>query len=140
VDDAGRLIRRPLRRAVTGRALVLAGVTVLLVVLLAAPLHRYLSAHNAEGQAARQEQVSKQQLAQLTQQAAQLGDPNYIKSQARLRLQYAMPGDTVYGVITPGTTQKRANASPPPSGPTKVPGGTWNQRLWGTVQTADDSQ
>lgn len=139
-DDAEQSVRRPFRRALTGRALVLAGVIVLLVVVLAAPLHRFLSAHSAEGQAAKQQQLSKAELAQLKKQAALLADPNYIKAQARSRLQYAVPGETVYGVITPGSTPKLSDSTPAPSGPTKVPGNTWNQRLWGSVESADEAK
>ena len=139
MDVAERSLRRPFRRALTGRALVLAGVIVLLVVVLAAPLHRYLSARSAEGQAANQQQQSKAQLAQLQKEAAQLNDPAYIESLARSRLQYALPGDTVYGVITPGSRSKLADSTPAASGPTKVPGGTWNERMWGSVVSADGS-
>jgi cell division protein FtsB len=129
-----------LRRAITGRALVLAGVVVLLVVVLAAPLHRFLSAHNAEGQATSEQKQDQQQLAQLQKQAAQWQNPAYIEQQARARLQYALPGDTVYGVITPNTTPKLNDSAPAASGPTKVPGSTWNQRLWGSVESADGSK
>jgi cell division protein FtsB len=139
--NAARLTgSRPLRRALTGRALVLAGVVVLLVVVLAAPLHRYLSAHSAENQAATQQQRDTAQLAQLQAQAQRLKDPAYIESLARSRLQYAMPGDTVYGIITPGSPSKLTDSTPAQTGPTTVPGGTWNQRLWGSVESADGSR
>jgi cell division protein FtsB len=136
-----RAIRRPLQgRAITGRMLVLAGVVVLLVVLLAAPLHRYLSARSAENQAVHQQQQDKASLAQLQKQAAQLSDPEYIESQARARLQYAMPGETVYGVVRPGSQPKLDDSAPAASGPTHLPGQTWNQRLWGSVVSADGSK
>jgi cell division protein FtsB len=131
---------RPLRRTLTGRALVLAGVVVLLVVVLAAPLHRYLSAHSAENQAATQQQHDLAQLAQLQAEAQRLKDPAYIESLARSRLQYALPGDTVYGIVTPGTPSKLTDSTPAQSGPTRVPGGTWNQRIWGTVERSDGSK
>jgi cell division protein FtsB len=131
---------RPLRRTLTGRALVLAGVVVLLVVVLAAPLHRYLSAHSAENQAATQQQRDKAQLAQLQADAQRLKDPAYIESLARSRLQYALPGDTVYGIVTPGSPSKLTDSTPAQSGPTRVPGGTWNERIWGTVERSDGSK
>jgi len=127
------------RRGITGRALVLSGVVVLLVVVLAAPLHRYLSARGALSQAEQQYRQSQQQLATLQQQSAQWDDPAYVEQQARARLQYAMPGDTVYVVVTPGHTSRIAGSTQGDTDATRIPGQTWNQRMWGTLQAADDS-
>jgi cell division protein FtsB len=131
----GRRIRRP----VTGRALVLGGVVVLLVVLLASPLHRYLAARSALQQSEQQRTTSQQQLQQLQQQNNQLSDPAYIEQQARIRLQYAMPGDTVYTVVHPGQQSGIDSSAGKSTGQTKVPGDTWNRRLWGSVRAADGS-
>jgi cell division protein FtsB len=125
------------RPVVTGRALVLGALVIVLVVVLAAPLHRYLSSRSGVSTAAQQLRDDQNQLAALKKQQAQWGDPGYIQQQARLRLQYAMPGDTVYVVTAPGqasdlgetATAKDANAQPP--------GSTWNSRLWGSIQSAD---
>ena len=51
-----------------------------------------------------------QRLAELRQQPA-WADPGYIQPQARSRLQFAMPGDTVYVVVHPG--QQSAIKKPP---------------------------
>ncbi len=110
---------------------------VFLVVLLAAPLHRYLAARSAAGQAAQQKQQTEQQLTQLRQLDNQLSDPAYIAAQARERLQYAMPGDTVYVVVQPGQQDDLNQTSKGSTAPTKAPGNTWNKRLWGSVQVAD---
>ena len=116
---------------------MLAAVVVLLVVVLAAPLHRYLSSRSAVEQAEQQRRRSQSQLAELRQQLAQSRDPAYIEQQARSRLQYAMPGDTVYVVVTPGHEPNLSPDKQEDTAPVRVPGGTWNQRLWGSVLTAD---
>jgi cell division protein FtsB len=116
---------------------VLAGVVVLLVVALAAPLHRYLAARGALSQAEQQQQDSRRALADVQRQQAQWNDPAYIEQQARHRLQYAMPGDTVYLVVTPDTKTGLTPAGGADRGATELPGQTWNQRLWGTLQSAD---
>jgi len=122
------------RRAITGRALVLGALVVLLVVLLASPLHRYFASRTDVEHASQQLHSDQSQLSVVTKQLQRWGDPGYIQQQARLRLQYAMPGDTVYIVTDAGQSSDIAKS--PPTKDTKKAGGTWNQRLWETVQKA----
>ena len=125
--------RRPQPRAVTGRALVLGTIVMVLLVLLASPLHRYFGSRSDVQHAAEQLKQDQEQLAQLNAQLKKWSDPGYIQQQARARLQYAMPGDTVYIVIGPG--HKTAldgeddgqQAATPPA---------WNQKLWQSVLVA----
>ena len=121
------------RRAVTGRALVLGTIVVLLLVLLASPLHRYFASRSDVSRAATQLHSDRQQLAILQQQERNWSDPGYIQQQARIRLMFAMPGDTVYVVVNPG--QKSDIAKTDTAGVT-APTGTWNQRLWRSVVAA----
>ncbi|HYU65249.1 MAG TPA: septum formation initiator family protein [Jatrophihabitantaceae bacterium] len=127
------------RRGLTGRALVLGAVIIVLVVILAAPLHRYLSSHGAVEQAQQERRENQAQLARLHEQLAQWDDPAYVEQQARTRLQYALPGDTVYVVVHPGEKSGLGGAAQHDTAPVRVPGGTWNQRLWGSVVTADSA-
>jgi cell division protein FtsB len=139
VSNKPPTVSQRVRRPFTGRALVLGAVVVLLVVLLAAPLHHYLAARSALQQSIAQRDSGQRQLQQLQQLDKQLSDPAYIEAQARIRLQYALPGDTVYQVVQPGT---KSNLDAPPPKDTTVStvyGATWNQRLWGSVETADHS-
>jgi cell division protein FtsB len=131
---SSRLTARP---GLTGRALVLGGVLVLLVVLLAAPLHRYLGARSAITAAAQQRKANLALQAEMQRELAQWNDPRYVEQQARRRLSYAMPGDTVYVVVRPGEHSGLDSGAPPSTRSTSVPGGTWNQRLWGSVRVAD---
>jgi cell division protein FtsB len=121
----------------TGRALVLGAVLILLAVVLAPPLHRYLAARGALQQADRQRVEDQRQLAELRQQLAQWDDPAFIEQQARDRLQYAMPGDTMYVVIRPGAKTGVGGQQQRDTEAVQVPGGTWNERLWGSALTAD---
>jgi cell division protein FtsB len=121
------------RRAITGRALVLGTLVVLLLVVLASPLHRYFGSRSDVSHAAQQLHDDQTQLVQLQQQQRQWSDPGYIQQQARSRLLYAMPGDTVYVVVNPGQKsdiEKSAGAS------VANQASTWNQRLWRSVQIA----
>jgi cell division protein FtsB len=122
------------RRAVTGRALVLGTLVVLLLVLLASPLHRYFGSRSDVQHASQQLRSDQSELAKMNAQLRRWSDPGYIQRQARVRLQYAMPGDTVYIVTGPGqpsditTSNEKTKA--------KAADETWNQKLWETVQKA----
>jgi cell division protein FtsB len=130
---------RRLRRPVTGRALVLGAVVVLLVVILAAPLHRFLAARSAVTQSEAQRNAGQKDLKALQALDKQLSDPAYIADQARSRLQYAMPGDTVYQVVQPGQQSSIDTTSQQSTNTTTIAGDTWNQRLWGSITGADHS-
>jgi len=124
---------RRVRHAVTGRALVLGAIVVVLLVLLASPLHRYFASRGDVSRAAQQLNSDQQELTRLQKQQQQWSDPGYVVQQARKRLQYAMPGDTVYTVVWPGqqsTIQKTANTV------VAQRASTWNQKLWQSVQSA----
>lgn len=135
------MARRPgaRRHGLTGRALVLGAVVILLVVVLAAPLNRYLSSRSALREAEQRARSNQTQLAQLREQLKRWDDPAYVEQQARSRLQYALPGDTVYVVVRPGQKPSLGGQPQSNSAPVRVPGGTWNERLWGSVLTADSA-
>jgi cell division protein FtsB len=130
-----RDVAEPARPVLTGRALVLGALVVLLVVVLASPVNRYLSSRGDVTHAGQQLQDDQKQLAELTRQKALYSDPGYIQQQARKRLQFAMPGDTVYVVVDKGQKsdieQTRGR-----TGNQKASGRAWNTRLWDSVQAA----
>jgi cell division protein FtsB len=122
------------RRAVTGRALVLGTLVVLLIVLLASPLNRYFGSRSDLAHASQQLTDDQKQLARLNEQYTQWSDPGFIQQQARERLQYAMPGDTVYVVVDHGAKSDiEKTAVTQASGDA---GGSWNTRLWASVEHA----
>jgi cell division protein FtsB len=122
------------RPVLTGRALVLGAIVVLLIVLLAAPIQRYLSSRNEIGAASQQLQNDRKQLVDLSHQKALWGDPGYIQRQARIRLQYAMPGDTVYVVVDKG--QKSDIETTAGSRAKQAAGPGWNSRLMDSLRAA----
>ncbi len=127
----------PPRRAVTGRALVLGTVVVLLVVLLASPLNRYFASRSDVGSAGQQLQQDRQRLHELNKQKAQWADPGFLMRRARQQLQYAMPGDTAYIVVDRGQRNQIDATARSASRPT-VPR-SWNSTLWDSVQRADSA-
>ena len=132
----GASARRP-RRTVTGRALVLGTVIILLLVLLASPLSRYFSSRSAVNGASSQLTDDRAQLAKLRKQLELWADPGYIQQQARARLQYAMPGDTVYVVVNRGQKNDIAKSAGDLGRPTER---SWNDKLWASVTKADSAK
>jgi cell division protein FtsB len=122
------------RPVLTGRALVLGGIVLLLIVLLAAPINRYLTSRHAVDNAAQQLREHRQQLTELAKQQQRWGDPGYIQQQARNRLQYAMPGDTVYVVVDKGQSSDIERTSG--SDLAAPPGPSWNTRLMDSLHAA----
>jgi cell division protein FtsB len=127
------------RRPITGRALILGAVIVVLVVILAAPLHRFLAARSAVSQSVAARDSGQRDLKALQQLNHQLSDPAYIEDQARSRLQYAMPGDTVYQIVDQGQKSTIDAAAGKSTSTTTIAGNTWNERLWGSMRSADQS-
>jgi cell division protein FtsB len=130
--------RRPRRSGgLTGRALMLGTVLVLMALVLASPLQRYLQQRSALNQAEQTYRETTARVAQLGQQLAQWNDPAFVERQARARLQFARPGDTVYVVLLPGA--KSADASSEQVKPVVPASGkaSWQTKAWTSLQVAD---
>ena len=113
---------------------MLGGIVVLLVVLLAAPIQRLLASRSAVASAATQLRTDRAELARLQHQQQLWSDPGYVEQQARTRLLFAMPGDTVYTVVRAGQRSQLAVTSGARPRPANGPG--WNTRLWQSVRAA----
>ena len=112
-------------------------VMVFAVVVLASPLHRFLVARSELSQAKAERVSSAAELARLKAETARWDDPSYVEQQARTRLQYAKPGETVYVVIRPGQENDETTDVTPKT--STVVGDSWSTRVWSSVQAADDS-
>lgn len=121
----------------TGRALVLGVVLVLLALVLASPLQRYLRQRDSLAQARHQQVSVSAQVAQLGRLKANWADPTYIEQQARARLQYARPGDTVYVVIGAQSSAREASADQAKPATSTSGQSTWQTRAWTSLQVAD---
>jgi cell division protein FtsB len=125
----------------TGRRMMVAAMALFLVVVLASPFQTYLSRRASVASSERQEQQLNAHLAQLQREAEQWQDPAFVARQARIRLQYVRPGDTLYTVLNAqgqplespakASTDKVARADHRPS---------WNSTLWNSVHDTDTQQ
>jgi cell division protein FtsB len=145
-DDAAALQSVRLRLAVwrrpklTGRAMLVTAMALFLVVVLASPLQTYLNRRDALAASRQQRDQLNEQVAQLNQQSALWDDPAYVEREARARLQFVRPGDTLYTVISPDGSVR----SPSPGDVGAVPraghGTDWSTTLWSSVKNADENQ
>jgi cell division protein FtsB len=129
---------RQARRApggLTGRAAVLGLVVCALVLSLAYPAKEFLAQRGEIGRLLQQQRDAEARVAALEERRRQLSDPAYVRAQARERLHFVLPGETVYVVVPPpadsGTGGETADL------PAVSRDGSWYGRLWGTVRAAD---
>jgi hypothetical protein len=116
---------------------VLGTVIVLMALVLASPLQRYLQGRSDLNQAAQRLHDTNARVAELRRELAQWNDPAFVERQARARLQFARPGDRVYVVVMPGMSKSdasREQVRPVLSTPGKA---SWQSKAWTTLQVAD---
>ena len=95
---------------------------------LAVPLRNYLAQRADLGSEVSTEQKLRVQLAALDEERSALTDPAYVAAEAKRRLQYVKPGDTVYVVNAPALPKAKAAATAAPATPAP-----WYSHLWDTL-------
>lgn len=118
----------------TGRAVLLAAVVVLLIVSLAYPLQRYLAQQAAIDRLESENSAAQQRVEDLRQQVDRLDDPAFIRTQARTRLQYVLPGDLLYVIDDSGRTQPLPGQDEPAADEGEVP---WFEQVLDSIDRAD---
>ncbi|WP_116449790.1 FtsB family cell division protein [Blastococcus litoris] len=88
--------RRPL---VTGRAVLLGALVLLLALTLAGPIRQYLAGQAELEQLAAEGEELDARAADLREQLERQADPAYAERQARERLTYVLPGDRLVVVV-----------------------------------------
>lgn len=114
------------------RQLAVLGIVLAVVALsLAYPLKNYLAQRADLAAAVAAQHQLDQRITELQIQQAALDDPDYITAEAKRRLQYVKPGDTVYVVQAPGI-DPAAGTDDSGSAPDAVTG-PWYSTLWDTL-------
>jgi cell division protein FtsB len=125
-------MRRPL---FTGRAVLLAGLVLLLALTLAGPMRGYLAGRAEIARLAAEGRALDQRAHALSVQLQEESSPGFQERQARTRLTYVLPGDrlvmVVDGKAVPG------NTAGSPSAPTTRPKPPWYVGLLDSVSAAD---
>jgi cell division protein FtsB len=123
-----------LRRAnLTARAAILAVAVASVALALALPFKVWVAQRGQIHELQSATRTQEQRVAELRAQQRRWQDPSYVEQQARVRLHYALPGETTYVVLgknKPGAKRTApASTQPALSGP-------WYSRLWQSVETA----
>jgi cell division protein FtsB len=130
--SAGARLRRPL---FTGRAVLLAGLILLLALTLAGPMRGYLAGRAELSRLAAEGRALDQRAQALSVQLREQGNPAFQERQARARLTYVLPGDrllmVVDGKTVPGSAAAASSAT---AKRTKPP---WYEGLLESVTVAD---
>jgi cell division protein FtsB len=120
---------------VTGRAVLLGSLVLLLALTLAGPLRQYVAGRQELAELAAEHDELTRRAADLQAQLDRQSDPAYIAQQARERLTYVLPGDRLV-VVVDGETRGEE-----PGPLTPLPGSTprlpWYEGLMQSVEVAD---
>jgi cell division protein FtsB len=135
-ESAGPLLRRG--SSVTARAIALAVVVVILMISYATSLRIYFAqAH--EIAATKAEIAERQQrIRELQGDLARWDDEAYVRTQARERLGWVVPGETGYTVVdADGKPLGGGAAISAETAPDQPAQDSWWSKLWGSVEAAD---
>lgn len=113
------------------RAAILAAMVCVLTLTIAGPVRTFFAQRAEMKQQTEIEATLRQQIADLQQQKASLADPAHIKTQARQRLGFVMPGEIPYQVQLPSAAEVPGQPGAPSVG---APGlDPWYTVLWHTI-------
>ena len=122
--------RNLLPQSTLARQVAILGLVLCAVALsVAFPLRSYLEQRTELAQAVAAQQDLEQQRDELQARKVALYDPDYIAAEARRRLQYVTPGDTVFVVHAPALAPSAADDAA--AAPTRDE--PWYGNLWDTL-------
>lgn len=130
------LLRR--RSSLTARAIALAVVLLILTISYATSLRIYLAQAHEIASTKAEIAERQQRISDLQGELARWGDEGYVRTQARERLGWVVPGETGYTVVGAdgkplgGGAKISAETAPDESAED-----AWWSKLWGSVQAAD---
>jgi cell division protein FtsB len=125
-------------RGVTGRFVALSVVFFLIALTVAPPMQRYFSQRAQISAVEAQIDASKERLQNAEAELARWRDPAYVKSQARDRLHFVLPGERQYIVVGAKTEQTAVEEQN--SVADQLPDyATWYERLISSIQTVATS-
>ena len=130
---SGGTPRRPL---VTGRAVLLAGLVLVLLLTLAGPVRQFLAGRAELTRLAAEGTALDQRAEQLEAQLERQDDPAYTARQARERLAYVLPGDRLVVVVDGEAVEGDAGTVPEPADG-DLP---WYEALLQSVAVADGDE
>ena len=131
-DEAARR-----RSSLTSRAIALAVVLLVLTISYATSLRIYF-AQTADIAATRTEIAQRQgRIAELQTDLTRWQDPDFVRTQARLRLGWVLPGETGFKVVGENGAPLGGGTEINPAQTAGKPADAWWAKMWGSVEAAD---
>jgi hypothetical protein len=116
---------------------MLAGVTVVLVILIAPYLRPWLAQRSDIADQQARVQALQRQVDELTAERNRWNDPTFVRTQAREKLNFVMPGELGYVVLDDGRPQRASDpAQEAALQAGRITGRPWYDVLWQSVQLA----
>lgn len=125
------------RSTLTTRAIALAVVFLILTISYASSLRIYFAQSAQIATTKQRISASQERIAELQTDLAQWEDPEYVRTQARARLGWVMPGETGFRVVGPDGQPLGGGAEIAPAQQPAVPQDAWWDKMWGSVEAAD---
>ncbi len=124
------------RSFVSSRTAILLGIAVVAVILLALPLREFLAQRGEINSASQKMAEQQAQVDGLQGQVDDWQKEEFVRGQARERLNFMLPGEVGYKIIDSGTSENKLAEKAPRS---EGPSGPWYDRLWGSMRAAEKS-
>ncbi len=128
--------RLPAAGAITWRLVVLVVVILGVGIVLAQSLRIYFMQAAQIAETRQQIADTKATIADQQDELARWEDPEFVRSQARVRLGWVMPGEVGYRVI--GPDGKPLDGSESAEDAADISQGPWFERMWRSVEVADE--
>ena len=127
-----------LRSSLTTRAIALVVVLLILTISYASSLRIYFAQAHEIASTKAEIAERQQRIADLQGGLARWNDPEYVRTQARARLGWVVPGETGYQVVDADGNPLGGGAAIGSAGSTaSEPQDAWWAKLWGSVEAAD---
>lgn len=124
----------------TQRLLVVAVAAALLLLLYGGTLNAYIHQQRQIAQTKQEIEDHRESIASLEEEIDRWNDPEYVKTQARERLGWVLPGETGFRVVGPDGQPYGGGAGINGRNLPDREDNAWWDTMWGSVITADDPE
>ena len=123
-----------IKRGVTARFIAISVVIFIIALTIAPPAQRYFTQRAQINAIESEIEVRKERLAQAEMELQKWRDPNYVRSQARERLHFVLPGERQYIVVGVETSESAAEKGKTPIAKKQFGSAPWYTKLISSIQ------
>ena len=123
-----------IKRGVTARFIAISVVIFIIALTIAPPAQRFFTQRAQINAVQAEIENRKARLAEAEIELQKWRDPNFVKSQARERLHFVLPGERQYIVVGVETTQSAADKQKTPVATKQFGSAPWYTKLISSIQ------